>query len=232
MWLIFNVLLALLLMELGIFAAIESVLSIYANFAAGWIGAITADLVINKPLGLSPPGIEFKRAHLYDINPVGVGALAVSVILSSVAHLGVMGEAAQVLSPFIALVSAMIVAPAIAWWTRGRYYLARKPESRNIGGVCSICENRFDTEDMALCPAYGGSICSLCCSLDARCRDQCKEGARVTEQVDRWLSQILPPRLAALAATRGGAILQPDAGRQPAGGDDPGVHLHAHGSAG
>ncbi len=53
-WLVFNVLLALLLMEVGIFEAIESVLAVYANFAAGWIGAITADLVINKPLGLSP----------------------------------------------------------------------------------------------------------------------------------------------------------------------------------
>ena len=30
---------------------------------------------INKPLGLSPPFIEFRRAHLYDINPVGVGAM-------------------------------------------------------------------------------------------------------------------------------------------------------------
>ncbi|MEO6078639.1 MAG: ATP-binding protein [Steroidobacteraceae bacterium] len=203
-WLVFNVLLALLLMELGIFGAIESVLGIYANFAAGWIGAITADLVINKPLGLSPRGIEFKRAHLYDVNPVGVGALAVSVILSSVAHLGTLGEAARVVSPFIALVTAMLVAPAIAWWTKGRYYLARIPQNRNIGGVCTICENRFETEDMALCPAYGGSICSLCCSLDARCGDQCKEGARVDEQVDRWLKQILPVRLATLAATRAG----------------------------
>ena len=76
MWLVFNVLLALLLMEIGIFRAIESILVIYANFAAGWIGALTADLVINKPLGFSPKYIEFKRAHLYDINPVGVGALA------------------------------------------------------------------------------------------------------------------------------------------------------------
>ncbi len=118
-WLVFNVLLALLLMEVGIFEAIESVLALYANFAAGWIGAITADLVINKPLGLSPRGIEFKRAHLYDINPVGVGALAAAVVLSSVAHLGVLGETARVLSPFIALGSAMIVAPLIAWWTRG-----------------------------------------------------------------------------------------------------------------
>ncbi len=72
-WLVFNVLLALLLMEIGIFRAIESILVIYANFAAGWLGALTADLVINKPLGFSPRHIEFKRAHLYDINPVGVG---------------------------------------------------------------------------------------------------------------------------------------------------------------
>jgi len=49
-WLVFNVLLALLLMEIGIFRAIESILVIYANFAAGWIGALTGDLAINKPL--------------------------------------------------------------------------------------------------------------------------------------------------------------------------------------
>src|SRR6185437_17170999 len=65
--LVFNVVLALLLMEIGIFRVIDGILRIYANFAAGWIGALVADLIINKPLGLSPPGIEFKRAHLYDI---------------------------------------------------------------------------------------------------------------------------------------------------------------------
>ena len=54
-WLVFNVVLALLLMEIGIFHAIDSILRIYANFAAGWIGALTADLVINKPLGLARP---------------------------------------------------------------------------------------------------------------------------------------------------------------------------------
>mgnify|MGYP003693643459 CR=1 FL=1 len=91
-WLVFNVLLALLLMEIGIFRAIESILVIYANFAAGWIGALTADLVINKPLGFSPKYIEFKRAHLYDINPVGVGALVISVVLSSLAFMGAFGR--------------------------------------------------------------------------------------------------------------------------------------------
>jgi hypothetical protein len=84
-WLVFNVVLALLLMQTGIFNVIESILCIYASFAAGWIGALTADLVINKPLGLSPKHIEFKRAHLYDVNPVGPGAMGLSILVSSLA---------------------------------------------------------------------------------------------------------------------------------------------------
>ena len=206
-WLVFNVLLALLLMEVGIFSAIESVLAVYANFAAGWIGAITADLVINKPLGFSPRGIEFKRAHLYDVNPVGVGALAASVLLSSAAHLGWFGEVARVVSPFIALATAMVVAPLIAWRTKGRYYLARKPDPEGTTETCTVCENHFEKADMALCPAYGGSICSLCCSLDARCRDACKSGARLSEQVSAFLTRLLPPRLARLADLRSGRFV-------------------------
>ena len=74
-WLIFNIAIALLLMKLGIYQAIEHTLVIYSTIAAAWVGALVADLVVNKPLGLSPAHIEFKRAHLYDVNPVGVGAM-------------------------------------------------------------------------------------------------------------------------------------------------------------
>ncbi len=70
-------------MELGIFSVIEKILGLYSNFAVAWIGALVADLVINKPLGLSPKGIEFRRAHLYDVNPVGVGAMLISIVLST-----------------------------------------------------------------------------------------------------------------------------------------------------
>ena len=206
-WLVFNVLLALLLMEIGIFGAIESILLIYANFAAGWIGALVADLVINKPLGLSPKYIEFKRAHLYDINPVGVGALAVSVVASSLAFIGSFGQFAQVLSPFVALFSAFVTAPLIAWGTKGKYYLARKPGGLPEGAAelkCTICENTFERADVAMCPAYSGPICSLCCTLEARCRDMCKTNSRFTEQLRDFLSAILPARIAASLNTRAG----------------------------
>ncbi len=79
-WLVFNVAIALLLMELGIFKALERILGFYSIVAVAWVGALVADLVVNKPLGLSPPIIEFKRAHLYDINPVGVGAMLLATV--------------------------------------------------------------------------------------------------------------------------------------------------------
>jgi signal transduction histidine kinase/ActR/RegA family two-component response regulator len=206
-WLVFNVVLALLLMEIGIFRVIDGALMIYANFAAGWIGALTADLVINKPLGLSPPHIEFKRAHLYDINPVGVGALALSVLASSLCFLGLFGAGPQVLSPFVGLAVAFGAAPLIAWGTAGRYYLARSPSMPDAGRgarCCTVCENEFDGRDMALCPAYSGPICSLCCTLEARCRDLCKTNSRFTEQLAQLVRRVLPGRLASSVSTRAG----------------------------
>ncbi len=204
-WLVFNVLLALLLMEIGVFRAVEGILAIYANFAAGWIGALTADLVINKPLGYSPRYIEFKRAHLYDINPVGVGALALSILFSSLAFFGALGTTLASFSPFVALLVAFVAAPLIAVATRGRYYLARQPDTLPGDGPtlrCTVCENSFERNDVALCPAYSGPICSLCCTLESRCRDTCKTDSRAAEQLGRLVDLHLPPRIAAALRTR------------------------------
>jgi signal transduction histidine kinase len=197
-WLVFNVVLALVLMECGIFHAIDGILRVYANFAAGWIGALTADLVINKSIGWSPRHIEFRRAYLYDINPVGVGALLLSVVASTTAALGLFGRYAQILSPFVALLTAFAAAPLIAWMTRGRYYLARPAETSapNADDLrCCICENVFEESDMAKCPVYSGPICSLCCTLESRCHDACKPSARFTDQLAAFMTKILPPRI-------------------------------------
>jgi len=205
-WLVFNVAIALMLMELGVFQAIEEVLGLYANIAIAWIGAVVADLVINKPLGLSPKHIEFKRAHLYDINPVGVGAMLIASLLSILAHGGLFGQLAQAASPVVALGSAMLFAPLIAWLTGGRYYLARSsdplllyPLGVSTSAQCGLCSNAFESEDMAFCPAYSTPICSLCCSLDARCGDACKPRARISEQLDDFIRWLFPrvsiPRL-------------------------------------
>lgn len=124
-WVVFNALIAFMLMEMNVFEALGDVLGLFANIAIAWMMAVVADLVINKPLGLSPPGIEFKRAHLWDINPVGVGAMALASLLSITAHLGVFGPLAQAFSALIALGTALVASPLLAWATGGRYYLAR-----------------------------------------------------------------------------------------------------------
>jgi len=195
-WVVFNTLIALLLMEMNVFQALGQVLGLYSNLAIAWIMAVVADLVINKPLGLSPAGIEFKRAHLYDINPVGVGAMGVASALSFVAHLGLMGAGAQAFSAVIAMVTALTVSPLLAWATGGRYYLVAPPHAGAYLGQrmqrCVICERTYEGPDMAHCPAYQGAICSLCCTLDARCGDLCKPQARLLVQWTAALQRVLP----------------------------------------
>ena len=201
-WVVFNTLIALMLMELEVFKAIAGVLGLYSNIAISWIMAVVADLVVNKPLGLSPRGIEFKRAHLYDINPVGVGAMGAASVLSMLAWLGTFGPLAQAFSAVIAMVVAFVAAPLIAWATKGRYYIARHPAAAadapaylgaRLQRRCVICERDYEGEDLAQCPAYGGPICSLCCTLDARCLDQCKPAqASARLQFNALLQRLLP----------------------------------------
>jgi hypothetical protein len=198
-----------MLVELGVFGAIGKVLALYSNVAIAWIGALVGDLVINKPLGYSPRDVEFKRAHLYDINPVGVGAMLIASVAAGVSQTGFFGEIARALAPFTALIVAIVCAPVIAFATRGRFYLARDSRNLDAGAVlrCVICENEFEREDMASCPAYAGAICSLCCSLDSRCGDVCKPHARFASQLTAAIQRAFPTLLPTSQGLRIGLYL-------------------------
>lgn len=179
-WLVFNVAISLLLMELGVFSTLAAVLGLYSNVGISWVGALAADLIINKPLGLSPPYIEFKRARLYNINPVGFGSTLIASLIAMAAFVGMFGEVAQAFASFIALGLAFVLAPTIALLTKGKYYIARRDAYANLNAYileCCICEQAYELPDMAFCPIYDGPICSLCCTLDASCHDACKPSA-------------------------------------------------------
>ena len=194
-WVVFNTVIAIILMELNVFQVLEEVLGFYSNIAIAWIAAVVADLVINKPLGLSPKGIEFRRAYLYDINPVGVGAMLFASILSVSAFIGLFGPEVKAFSAFIALGSAMIISPILAWYTKGKYYIARQPyvfPAKQRVQKCVLCEKEYETDDMARCPAYQGFICSLCCCLDARCNDACKPKAQLSSQWVDFTKYVFP----------------------------------------
>lgn len=192
-WLLFNVAIALLLMEFGVFGALEKVLGLFSNVSIAWISAVAAELLINRPLRLSPRIVEFKRAYLPDLNPVGIIATLVASLGSIMAYLGLFGHAAQAFSAFIALGVAFVLVPGIAFFTSPHHYLARARRSKKdvSPSRCSICENHFEHEDVAFCPAYQGNICSLCCSLDARCLDACKPGARLDDYLEDFARHCL-----------------------------------------
>ncbi len=182
-WLFLNVGIALLLMEFGVFGFLNSVLGFYSNVAIAWIGAVVADLVINKPLlKLSPSYIEFKRAHLYSINPVGFGSMAIASVISIIAFFGAMGPIAQAWSPFLAIAIAFVLSPIIAIITKGKYYIAREDPGGDFPArgdlqliSCTVCVEDYETPDMTYCPFYEGNICSLCCTLEKECHDMCKK---------------------------------------------------------
>ncbi len=201
-WVVFNALIAFALMEMDLFQAMGRVLGLYANVATAWVMSVVADLVINKSLGLSPPGIEFRRAYLYDVNPVGAGAMGITSVLSVSVYLGLFGHSIQPFAIFISIILPLILAPLIAWSTSGKYYIARQPDLFGAKAdaethTCCICGTNFESSDMAGCPAYQGNICSLCCTLDARCHDLCKPQARLADQWAALLPATARPYLEA-----------------------------------
>jgi signal transduction histidine kinase/FixJ family two-component response regulator len=197
-WLVFNVTIAWMLMELGVYKSLENTLSLYSILGVSWIGAISADLAINKKLGLSPRGIQFKRAQLFDINPVGVGAMAASTCAGFLAYSGYWGPLAESMATYIALLCVLLLVPFLAWATAGRYYLATTPDGvqglndTRLHSTCCICRSDYDQQDLIHCPAYQGTICSLCCSLDTRCKDQCRPDAPFLAQLRAWTRSVMP----------------------------------------
>ena len=161
-------------MEIGVFKALEQVLALYSNVAIAWIGALVADLVVNKPLGLRPRRRVQARPSLRHQSGRRRRDADLDVV-SITAFFGVFGPTRRRLSAFIALAVAFVTAPADRVGD-ARPLLHRPQPPRPLAAAlepsgADLREHEFEPEDMAHCPAYQGPICSLCCSLDARCRD-------------------------------------------------------------
>lgn len=182
-WLVFNVIIAYILMQTGILEFLEYALITYASFAASWIGAMFTDLAILKPLGVSPRYIEFRRAYLYDINPVGFGGMCVGGLAAWACRSGLFGVYPRAFAPPISFGVAILATFCLGMLMKGRFHLARpdvrkRPELVFGPGTelgCAVCLQNFGSRDMVFCPAYSEHICSLCCSLDTRCGKFCQE---------------------------------------------------------
>ncbi|MBY6538252.1 hypothetical protein HQ325_06175 [Rhodococcus sp. BP-349] len=181
---LFNLAIALILMEANMFDFLNNILGFYANCGIAWIAVVASDIVFNKYLlKLSPKVPEFRRGMLYAVNPVGFGSMAVSAILSILVFFGVFGPAIKPYSPIVALVLAIVLPPVLAIATKGKYYLRRTDDGIDLpmfdeyGNpsdatlLCSVSGMEFERPDMIASATKGPNgetlyISSLSLSTD------------------------------------------------------------------
>jgi purine-cytosine permease-like protein len=176
---IVNLVIALTLMEANMFDFLNTILGFYANCAMAWIVTVATDIIVNKHLlKLSPMVPEFRRGMLYAVNPVGFTAMLVSALASILVFFGAFGEGLQPYSPIVAVVLAVVLTPAVAVATKGRYYLRRADdglpqamfdEFGNPSGevlTCHVCRQEYERPDVAACLTHDDVVCSLCLSTD------------------------------------------------------------------
>ncbi|BBZ26170.1 allantoin permease [Mycolicibacterium madagascariense] len=204
-WLGLHIAIALALMLGNMFAVLNTILGFYSNVAIAWIGAIVADLVINKPLlKLSPSYVEFKRAYLYSINPVGFVSMMVGSFFSILAFYNVFGDFMAAWSPYLALALAFFLSPVICILTKGKYYLVRPNPIREeiekeplwAGQTLLdiVDQKRYELPDMVHdCPFHGGTISSLTCTL-TKCHDLCKTSAYIDSVTTATLRNAAEPQ--------------------------------------
>jgi len=121
-----NLLIALVLMEANMFDFLNTILGFYANCAMAWVVTVASDTLINKYLlRISPKVPEFRRGMLYAVNPVGFVSMLVSAGVSIAVFFGAFGAAIQPYSPIFAVGLALVLPPVLAVLTRGKFYLRR-----------------------------------------------------------------------------------------------------------
>ncbi|MEK8072807.1 purine-cytosine permease family protein [Rhodococcoides navarretei] len=150
---LFNLAIALILMEANMFDFLNSILGFYANCGIAWIAVVASDIVFNKYiLKLSPKVPEFRRGMLYNINPVGFGSMAASAILSILVFFGAFGSAIKPYSPIVALVLALVLPPILAVATKGKYYLRRTDDGIDLP---MFDEHGNPSDELVMCHVSG-----------------------------------------------------------------------------
>src|SRR5689334_15647985 len=105
-----NLLIALVLMEANMFDFLNTILGFYANCAMAWVVTVASDIAINKYLlKISPKVPEFRRGMLYAVNPVGFVSMLVSAVISIAVFFGAFGSAVQPYSPIFAVGLALVL---------------------------------------------------------------------------------------------------------------------------
>ena len=179
-FLAFNLLIALVLMEANMFDFLNTILGFYANCGMAWVVVVASDIVFNKYLlKLSPKVPEFRRGMLYDFNPVGFGSMLIAAgrVDPRVLRRSRRGDQAVLpagrhrssdwccrrSSPSRRRASTTCAAPTTASTCRCSTSIGN-PSDAHL--KCHVCHHDYERPDMMKSASVEGYICSLCLSTD------------------------------------------------------------------
>lgn len=151
-----NLAISLALMEFNMFAVLSFVLGFYSNIAIAWIFTVSTDIVVNKGiLKLSPEYPEYRRGMITNFNPVGLGSLGLSAVISVAMFFGAFGAGLKPYSALAAALIAVIATPLIAVVTKGKYY-----RLRTFDGVDEPLFDEFNNpaDDLFTCCVTGEEV--------------------------------------------------------------------------
>ena len=148
--------------------------------------------------------------------------MGIASVLSIAAHLGAFGPMAQAFSALIALVTAFVAAPLIAWATKGGTTSRGEPACGRRAADTGRCERLDALRASASATTRATTwrtarptaapICSLCCTLDARCHDLCKPRRAAGGAVERAAALAAAARVLAVPGHRPRALPAADGG--------------------
>ena len=104
--------------------------------------------------------------------------MLISAGVSIAVFFGAFGQGIKPYSPIVAIVLALVLPPALAMATKGKYYLRRtddgidlpmfdehgNPSSEHL--TCHVCRLDYERPDMCACKTHDAYVCSLCLSTD------------------------------------------------------------------
>lgn len=162
------------------------VLTFQGVFLFAWVGSLIADIVIVKGwLKIGPSRVEYRRAYLVGMNPVGLWAILIASTIGTLLAFGTIGgylsgtfgNIMGGLSSLVAFFVAIIVHSLIAIGTKGQTYVVREQENypgKEATIHCPICSELVDRDDLACCPEHQEKwICAHCCMKERNCGEAC-----------------------------------------------------------
>jgi purine-cytosine permease-like protein len=128
-WVITAAMLAFVAMLAGVLSGIGPVLTFQGVFMFSWAASMVADLlVVRHVMRIQPEELEYREERIRPWNPVGPVALIAGSVVGTWLALGSTSPLLTATSALIAGAISFVVHVTMAVATRGRYYVAIRPE--------------------------------------------------------------------------------------------------------